>query len=299
MPQITAQDWETCLDSQYPEAHLLQSAAWGALKADFGWEPVFVRQDQSAAMLLLRKLPLGFHAAYLPRGPLGQNWQKLWPEVDQICRDRKAVFLKVEPDLIEPLTTKDSVNLRGFTPGAVTVQPPRTLVISLQGTEDEWLAQMKQKTRYNVRLAGRKGIVVKPSQDLDTFYAMMQVTGERDGFGVHSRAYYRRAYELFSPDERCVLLMAEFEGKPLAGLMIFRRGPRAWYFYGASTDEERSRMPTYLLQWEAMRWAAAHGCTEYDLYGVPDAERFVECVSFQARFWRAYYSLARRLGKSL
>ena len=81
-----------------------------------------------------------------------------------------------------------------------------------------------------------------------------------DGFGVHSREYYRRAYELLHPREMCEILVAEYEGKPIAALFAARHGDRAYYLYGASTDEERNRMPTYLLQWEAMKWAKAGGC---------------------------------------
>jgi lipid II:glycine glycyltransferase (peptidoglycan interpeptide bridge formation enzyme) len=131
---------------------------------------------------------------------------------------------------------------------------------------------MKQKTRYNIRLAERKEVLVTPSNDLAVFYDLMQVTGGRDGFGIHNLTYYRQAYELFHASGKCELLLAEYAGLPLAGLMVFAHGTRAWYLYGASNDAERSRMPTYLLQWEAMRWAARQGCQEYDLVGVPDVE---------------------------
>lgn len=101
---------------------------------------------------------------------------------------------------------------------------------------------------------------------------MMQVTGERDDFGVHTQGYYQTAYELFHPRGECELLVAEYQDMPLAALMVFAHGDRAWYFYGASTDEHRNLMPTYLLQWEAIRWARARGCRKYDLWGVPNAD---------------------------
>jgi lipid II:glycine glycyltransferase (peptidoglycan interpeptide bridge formation enzyme) len=129
---------------------------------------------------------------------------------------------------------------------------------------------MKPKTRYNIRLAQKKEVIVRPSSDVDAFYRMMTVTGARDGFGIHSLAYYQKAFLLFHPGGSCELLQAEYAGQPLAALMVFAQGGRAWYFYGASTDQERSRMPTYLLQWEAMLWAKSKGCTRYDLWGVPD-----------------------------
>jgi lipid II:glycine glycyltransferase (peptidoglycan interpeptide bridge formation enzyme) len=150
------------------------------------------------------------------------------------------------------------------------IQPPRTLVIDLSATDDQILARMKQKTRYNIRLARRKGVVVHHTRDIDTFYQLMQITSERDTFGVHSKDYYRRVLDYFEPDGQCALLCAEFDGQPLAALIVFARGKRAWYFYGASSNEYRNFMPTYLLQWEAMKWAKASGCNEYDLWGVPD-----------------------------
>jgi lipid II:glycine glycyltransferase (peptidoglycan interpeptide bridge formation enzyme) len=145
-------------------------------------------------------------------------------------------------------------------------------MVNLSGDEEAVLGRMKQKTRYNIRLAQKKGVAVYPSNDLDTFYQLIQSTGQRDGFGVHSLDYYRRAYELFHAQGECELLIAELEGEPLGGLMVFAHGVRAWYFYGASADQHRDVMPTYLLQWEAMRWARGRGCASYDLWGVPDAD---------------------------
>jgi lipid II:glycine glycyltransferase (peptidoglycan interpeptide bridge formation enzyme) len=150
---------------------------------------------------------------------------------------------------------------------------------------------MKQKTRYNIRLALRKGVIVQPSADLDLFYRLLDATGQRDQFGIHSVVYYRRAYELFHPRGEGELLLAQFEGEVLAALMAFAHGERAWYFYGASAGQRRDLMPTYLIQWEAMRWARARGCTEYDLWGVPDVDQQVLESQFTARadgLWGVY-----------
>ncbi len=87
------------------------------------------------------------------------------------------------------------------------------------------------------------------------------------------------------------LLLAEYEGRPLAALMVFALGRRAYYLYGASTDEERNRMPTYLLQWRAMQWARARGCLEYDLWGVPDEDEQTLEAQFETRrdgLWGVY-----------
>jgi len=178
-----------------------------------------------------------------------------------------------------------------FIPSLYNIQPPRTLIVDIRGDEDQILARMKQKCRYNIRLAEKKGVTVRAWDDLNSFYEMMQLTGSRDRFGVHSLAYYRRAYELFHPAGMCELLVAEFEDQPLAALMVFARGARAWYVYGASTDEDRNRMPTYLLQWEAIRWARLRGCEEYDLWGVPDEEQRTLEANFENRsdgLWGVY-----------
>jgi lipid II:glycine glycyltransferase (peptidoglycan interpeptide bridge formation enzyme) len=216
-------------------------------------------------------LPFGFSVAYIPKGPLGSDLGLLWPQVDAVCREKRAVFLKVEPDAWEGKYSRvEELERIGFRSSPHDLQPRRTIVLDLSVSEDEILARMKQKTRYNIRLAVKKEVVVTASDDLNTFAELIEVTGERDAFGVHTPDYYRRAYELFHPLGKCQLFLASYKGQPLAGLLAFAHGERAWYLYGASNNQERNRMPTYLIQWEAIRWAKKNGCTSYDLWGVPD-----------------------------
>ncbi len=290
MPEVSAEQWDQFIRG-YPDAHILQTTAWGELKSEFGWKAVRVvaqppdGQPEAGAQILFRSLPLGRTLAYIPKGPLcpsamssrilnpeaAQAWETLWPEVDAACRKRNVVFLKIEPDAWELSSNPEQpVVPAGFIPSPHSIQPPRTLIVDLSGDEESVLGRMKQKTRYNIKLALKKEIVVRTTADLEDFYRLMKITGGRDNFGVHSLAYYRRAYELFHPHGNCEILLAEFEREPLASLMVFSHGPRSWYFYGASANDHRDRMPTYLLQWEAMRWARSHGCTQYDLWGVPD-----------------------------
>ncbi len=265
--------WEAFLRA-HPQAHILQTATWARLKAAFGWQATPFVVGRSGVLVLWRGLPLGWQLGYVPRGPVGDWTPALWDAVDAEARRRRAVLVKVEPDLWQ-----EDAQARwgagpppGFVASTHSVQPPRTIVIDLRGDEDALLARMKQKTRYNIRLAARKGVVVRPWEDVDGFYALLQATAQRDGFPLHPAAYYRRAYALFHPRGQAQLLVAEYQGEPLAALMVFRRGPRAWYFYGASSNRHRNKMPTYLLQWEAMRWAKAQGAVEYDLWGIPDAD---------------------------
>lgn len=290
MTILSALEWDQFL-SGYADAHLLQTSVWGELKSRFGWQAARVQSGSCGAQVLFRPLPLGFSIAYIPKGPVGGNWAELWPEIDKLCRWKRALILKVEPDLDDQLDEEHLRNLAGFHFTERTIQPRRTLLINLAGSEQDWLSQMKQKTRYNIRLAEKKDVVVHQSNNLDAFYRLMMVTGQRDRFKIHSRDYFETAYQLFSPSNSCAVFEAQFQGRSLASLMVFARGKRAWYFYGASSDEERNRMPAYLLQWQAMRWAKSRGCTEYDLWGVPDADEETLEAGFERRsdgLWGVY-----------
>jgi peptidoglycan pentaglycine glycine transferase (the first glycine) len=150
----------------------------------------------------------------------------------------------------------------------------------LAGGEAALLEQMKSKWRYNIRLAERRGITVRQGSvdDLATFYALYAETSQRDGFLIRPLAYYHTTWQTFlrAQNEPAnpaggVLLLAEHadEAQPVAALFLLRYGQRAWYFYGASSERQRRDMPNHLLQWEAMRWAIAQGCTRYDWWGAP------------------------------
>jgi len=285
MSIVSLSDWNDFLSS-HPNAHLLQTGEWGELKSAFGWKPVRLVNEGGGVQILFRKLPLGFTIGYLPKANPSPS---LWPEINSVSKHNHAIFLKLEPDLwTEQAPDTPYLALRT---SLHNIQPPRTIIVDLTSPEDEILARMKQKTRYNIRLAEKKGVTVHPWDDLPAFHQMMQVTGGRDGFGVHSEEYYRRAYELLHPKGMCEILLAEYEGKPLAALFVACHGGRAYYLYGASTDQERNRMPAYLLQWEAMKWAKLCGCSEYDLWGIPDEDEATLEANFETRhdgLWGVY-----------
>jgi lipid II:glycine glycyltransferase (peptidoglycan interpeptide bridge formation enzyme) len=299
MPEVNLTDWNRFLES-HPNTHLLQMGEWGELKKDFGWKPVRIVLAQPPAgnnevgcQILFRRLPLGLTLGYMPKPVFSNQFSvisdQFCREVDLICRQNHAVFLKVEPD-----TWADEFqpsNLPTFQLSNHNIQPPRTITVDIKDGEETILARMKPKCRYNIRLAEKKGVTVRAWDDILAFHEMMAVTGGRDNFGVHSKEYYQRAYALFHPKGTCELLVAEYEGKPLASLMVFANANRAWYVYGASNDHERNRMPTYLLQWEAIRWAKARGCEEYDLWGVPDEDEKILEANFESRhdgLWGVY-----------
>jgi len=282
-------------------SHLLQTQAWADLKSQFGWRAQFLQTERASAQLLFRRLPLGLTIAYVPKGPT-VDWsdltarQAILTMIHLTAKQNRAIFLKIEPDVWqnssdEPNMVAEMLTKSGFV-SSDTIQPQGTTIVDISPPEDKILAAMKQKTRYNIRLSGRKGVTVRhgTADDLPIFQALSELTAERDEFGIHSLAYYQAAYNLFSPDH-CALLIAEFEGQPLAALFAFRQGETAYYLYGASSNEKRNLMPAYLVQWEAIRWAKQHGCTAYDLWGIPNADSATLEAEFKQRhdgLWGVY-----------
>lgn len=286
----------------HPRAHLLQLSDWGALKAAFGWVPVRVALAAeggalvAGAQLLLRPLPARLGTlAYIPCGPL-VDWADaaqvgaLLAALDAEARRRGAILLKIEPGL-----GLDGVDFAryGFRRSPHTIQPPRTIVLDIGGDDEAILARMNQGTRRNIRKSAKFEVAIRygTRDDVPRFNALLAETGARDAFGVHAPAYYQRAYDLFAPAGRAALILGSYGGQDLAGVMVFRLGAWAWYFYGASSSRERQRMASYGVQWEGIRWAKAGGARWYDLYGVPDAEPDELEAQFESRsdgLWGVY-----------
>lgn len=295
--------WDSFV-SHHPVGHILQTSAWGELKSRFGWSAQRIgwlgaKGLEAGAQVLYRRVParLG-QLAYVPRGPV-VDWNSieqvkgLFAAIERLIRAQGAFALLVEPELPDTLASRDLLSALGFQPAPITIQPPRTIIVDITGSEEALLARMKQKTRYNIRLAMRKGVTVRvgTETDLPVFHHLMRETSERDAFDVHTLDYYEAAYHLFVPSGRAQLLIAEVEREPVAALMVFAVGSRAWYFYGASSNTHREKMPTYLLQWEAIRWARTKGCTSYDLWGVPDEDEHTLEAEFTHRedgLWGVY-----------
>jgi peptidoglycan pentaglycine glycine transferase (the first glycine) len=278
---LDADAWDRFVE-RVPNGHVLQSAGWGRFKGAHGWQAHSVAvgadgQPGAGALLLSRRLPLLGSIGYIPRGPLG-DWYgpgvsgPLFAALHDEARRLGVFLLKIEPELPDRAPQLGVLLRASFRPSEQTVQPRSTVWIDLAGSEEDIRARMKAKTRYNIGLAARKGVSVRAGEaaDLPAFSALMQQTGARDGFAVHAPSYYADAFATFVPSGAGRLFLAEFEGRLLAGLMAFACAGKAWYMYGASSDAERNRMPTYALQWSAMCWARARGCLRYDLWGIPD-----------------------------
>ncbi len=280
-------EWDAFV-AAHPNGSILQTTAWASLKNKFNWgsQRVWMRQDGelvAGGQILFRSKAMGIvKMGYMPHGPL-VNWQDdeqvevLLNQIDQAAYQRGAGILKMEPLLWQadmPAAAWGSLcEKHGILADTDTIQPPNTVVLDLQPDLDEIMKCMKSKTRYNIRLSGRKDIVVRQGakEDLSIFNALMHVTGHRDGFGIHDPKYYETVFDLFAPNNHLALFIAEFEERPLAAIIVSSFGNKAIYLYGASSNEERQRMPTYALQWSAIQWAKEQGCTSYDLWGIPDA----------------------------
>jgi len=301
---VTRRTWDTYV-ANHPSGHLLQTWAWGELKARFGWQVVrlaLVEEGKivSGAQVLFRPVPPMFSVAYVPKGPLA-DWNDniqvntLLAGLRRLCRSQRSIFLKIEPHASDDASLRDTISQYGCAISEFTVQPARTIVVDITPAEEAILAAMKQKTRYNIRVALRKGVVIRTgiADDMPTFFRLMQTTGQRDHFGIHSLDYFRNMFELFAP-EQAALLLAEVHGEPVAGLMVLSHPPTAYYLFGASSSSHREKMPTYLLQWEAMRWARSKSCQKYDLWGIPDADeeklesRFVAHSQDPSGLWGVY-----------
>lgn len=288
--------WNAALRA-LPHAHVLQSWEWGEFKRQTtGWQPrrlAFSRGGEIVAMASVGVRSVGpLKVMYAPKGPaLDYTDTALTAAVlDQLqafARKQRAVWLKIDPDVIAaagvPGEPDDSPNptgqaliselkTRGWRCSVDQVQFRNTITIDLTPSEDDLLAGMSQSTRRKVRIAQREGISVREGtvDDLSLLYDLYRVTGERDGFLIRPPEYYQHEWRYLMEAGLAQPLIAEFNGEAVAHVILFHFGAKCWYFYGASGSDHRDKMPNYLLQWEAMRWAKERGYPIYDMWGAPD-----------------------------
>ena len=294
--QPSATDWDDFVRSR-PHGHLLQLSRWGELKAQFGWKSRIVALTnkegiQAGALVLLQDLPLrAGKLAYVPMGAYASA-PALYPQLWRaIRRETAAAILKLEPGHGTNLSEGELARA-GFRPSPQSIQPPTTIIIDISGDESEILRRMNQGTRRKIRKS-RSGPVVYQEgarSDLQRFSRLMQKTGERNDFGVHSHGYFEAIFNLFMPGDGA-LLLARHDDELLAAIMVFALGDSAWYLYGASTRTHGNLYATYGIQWAAIEWARQRGCRFYDLWGVPDFDKATLEAQFRDRrdgLWGVY-----------
>lgn len=268
-----------------PHPHILQSWEWGAFKTRHGWSATrWLLEDdggtpRAAALVLRRKLPLlPISLLYVPKGPILDHgdmlaWDAALAHLQHLAHSQGAIFVKIDPDVnVEREAVVDRLLKQSWHPSTEQIQFRNTMLLDLTQNEADLLAGMKSKWRYNVRLAGRRGVTTRPGtkDDLPLLYDMYRETALRDNFIIRPFEYYLDAWGSFIESGSAFPLIAQVEDDPVAMVVIFRFGARAWYMYGASRNRHREKMPNHLLQWEAMRWAKSVDCTVYDLWGAPD-----------------------------
>lgn len=271
----------------HPWGDLLQTWAWGDLKARSGWRPLRVGGFEdgrlvAATSLLLRKLPYGLPKSigYASRGPTFAETRHLTPfleGLERVAKKEGAFLLKVDPPVRKEERDVDAAfRARGYLPnekpGFGGEQPRCNMILPLAGrTEDEILAGFKQKWRYNIRLAEKKGVEVTldaPREDLAAFHALYRTTATRDGFTGRPLAYFEAMWDLLHPRGEAYLTVARYEGTPIAAAINTRIGDRETYLYGASSNEHRNVMAPHLVQWRMIRRALEDGKRLYDFRGV-------------------------------
>lgn len=274
-----ALDSEDTWDSQLGinGGHLLQSWNWGELKRRHCWTPERITVCDGGGLAMAQVLfrhmgPVSI--GYVPRGPMIRGdcpslWPRLRARIDEVARRHRAMSVILEPDV--PLDFASNGKDSGMVSGPVHIQPARTVKVPLID-DDALLGQMHQKTRYNVRLASRRGVTFGAMEatgdHLSAVYELMRDTARRNEFGIHAINYYRDVLEALG-DNGVLLGAWSPEGGLAAGLIAARFGDEVIYLYGASSTEHRSHGAGVALQFEAMKWAREHGATVYDLWGIP------------------------------
>lgn len=269
----------------HPYGHFMQSYLWGKVKNNWTWEGMMARGGdgtvRGAMSVLIRRLPVvPWTIMYAGRAPVcdphdRDTIRELIAGARQLAKRYHSYELKMDPDVLSSDTefaglmraegfriSEGSKNFEG-------VQPRYVFRIAMQGRDEEALmASFQQKTRYNIRLAMRKGVVVRicGKEMVPEFARIMRETGIRDGFITRDAAYFAKMLDALGEHAR--LYMAFYEEKPVAGTLAIWYGDKVWYLYGASSNESRNVMPNYLLQWEMIRWAIEKGSRIYDFRGV-------------------------------
>jgi len=273
----------------HPNCHFLQTPQWREVKTFWNWRGVLSYNAEGeligALSLLIRPLPLGMSLLYAPRGPICDRadpsvFGELLAGAKEVARAFHALLLHMDPDELD--SNRDFRRMMqdfGFREqsddGFGNIQPQFVFRMGIADrSEAELFARFTQKTRYNIRLAQRKGVVIEeypgdrmiPDSVIHSFDRLMAVTGERDHFTVRGGEYFRQLLAAFGANAS--LFLARYQGQPIAGTVAVFYGNKAWYLYGASANEHRNTMPNYLLQWEMLRSALQRGCSIYDFRGV-------------------------------
>ncbi|MDX9893782.1 MAG: peptidoglycan bridge formation glycyltransferase FemA/FemB family protein [Patescibacteria group bacterium] len=272
--------WNNFVATNAADGGLLQSWQWGDFQKSLDNKIIRLGaingdgQLQASALIIKYELPFEYNYLYCPRGPIINSIEladldSLFAEIKSIAKEEKSFLLRVDPAWI--VGHHQQLVDSGFRKSEYEIQPKCNFIIPLDGSQEEIAAALKQKTRYNIGLAQRKGVKVRMSSeisDIEAFWQLMKQTAKRDGFHPHPKEHYKKMFELLGKDRMLKLFIAEFDNKIVAVNMVSFFGDFATYLHGASADMYRELMAPYLLQWEAILEAKKLGFKFYDFGGV-------------------------------
>lgn len=243
---------------------LLQTSQWANFKEKQGWKIYNLDEIH----ILEKKLPLEKSFLYAPEIKWGDSTkvQKICENTKNIAEKSQTIFLRLE--ILDEIDDKIVANLKklGFQKAFEEIQPEWRQVIDISKSEDEILAQMKPKGRYNIRVAQKHGIKIDQTHEVSDFFKLYQETSKRDKFEGRDQKYFEDLVE--SLKENNQVFIAKYQGKPIAGLIITFYDGVASYLYGASSGEHREVMAPYLAHWQAILEAKKRGCQTYDLLAI-------------------------------
>lgn len=265
-----------------PNSSLLQSFEWGKFQESLGrkiWRLALIDKEKwlASALIVKHNLPLDKSYLYCPQGPIFENLKfkienlkLLFNKIKKIAKEEKAIFLRIDP-AINIQNSEFNIQKLGFIKTKKEVQPKDTLILDITKGEKELLRQMHHKTRYNLRLAQRKGVKIRQSidlKDIDLFWDLMLETTKREGFKSHPKEYYRKQIEVLGKESLVRLFLAEYQDKVIAANIVSFFGNKATYLHGASLYQYREVMAPHLLQWQAILEAKKRSCKFYDFWGI-------------------------------
>lgn len=246
--------------------HPLQSKAWGEFRSAWGNKVINTSTDQ----VIFSTIP---HTPYTIgtslKGPIPTA--KSLEELKQLGKEERAIFIKLEPNVLKEKVKAGNLSLlkqrcvrgkRFFTPSSFW--------LDLNKNEDQLLANFSSKTRYNIRLAQRKGVVVKEDnsdQAFDQYLELMRQTIKRQNFYAHTARYHRLMWKQLHPKGVAKLLTATYQGEVITAWILFVWKNFIYYPYGASSDKHKQVMANNLMLWEAIKLGKRLGCTTFDLWG--------------------------------
>lgn len=255
----------------------LQSPEWLRVQEATGKEILPMSEGDFLANGIIHTLPVVGRYVYVPRGPVFENAKLQMPNVKTgietlvvLAKEKRAKWIRIEPETDQLLEEIQKSVLSKVVQAPHDMQPREIFKINITKTEEELLAEMKSKTRYNIRLAEKHGVKVFETREeryIAVFLDLITATSNRKGITAHSRTYYERFFQVL-PQEMCRLFVAEYEGQVLAANMVMFYGNTVTYLHGGTADLHRDVMAPYLLQWEQIKAAQKEGYQYYDFGGV-------------------------------